>query len=285
MPQVIQLKSKVNYSYATVKMTQSRIDKGLIAIPKSLAKWFPDNNTTIQIYLDDSPVLHDKNYSSYSSSTHECRIGGLAEWFEENKLKNGDEIVVQLIDKENFIYRLIPEHNFISKTQELQRSFDKSDSEVNALDKITNLAKWTDLDEKMVVINEYYRLINSLPFEKRRYIKKYSNRARERVPYNLKVLLGDIYQGHCQVCDFWFLKKDNTAYYEIHHISPLFGNHPKNLILVCPNCHSQFEYADVHHQFNNEDWLISVTFNKDTYSINQIILKTRLEDSYKKLFI
>jgi len=124
-----------------------------------------------------------------------------------------------------------------------------------------------------------------LPFEKRRFIKKYSNRARESVPYNLKVLLGTIYQGNCQVCYFGFLKQDNTPYYEIHHIRPLFGNHPKNLILVCANCHSQFEYANVQHKFNNEGWLIGASFNKNTYSVNQIVLKTRFESSYKKLFI
>jgi hypothetical protein len=48
-------------------MTQSRIDKGLMAIPMSLAEWFPDYNTTIQVYLDDSSVLHTKNYSSYKA--------------------------------------------------------------------------------------------------------------------------------------------------------------------------------------------------------------------------
>ncbi len=47
--QVIQNKSEINYSYITIKATQSRIDKGLIAIPVSLTKWFPVHIDTIQV--------------------------------------------------------------------------------------------------------------------------------------------------------------------------------------------------------------------------------------------
>jgi hypothetical protein len=56
----------------------------------------------------------------------------MADWFKETKIKSGDEIVIQVIDKENFIYRLIPEKKFISKTQELQHGFDNSESEQEA---------------------------------------------------------------------------------------------------------------------------------------------------------
>jgi hypothetical protein len=47
---VIRSKSQINYSYATIKITQSRIDKGLIAIPMTLSEWFPDRSDTIQVY-------------------------------------------------------------------------------------------------------------------------------------------------------------------------------------------------------------------------------------------
>ena len=73
--QLVQSKSKINYSYSTIKITQSRLEKGLVAIPISFAEWFPSYNTTIKIYLDDSSDLYNKNYSSYTSSTRECRIG------------------------------------------------------------------------------------------------------------------------------------------------------------------------------------------------------------------
>lgn len=283
--QVTQTKSEINYSYKTIKITQSRISKGLIAIPVALAKWFPEHNDTIQIYLNDSPVSQTKHYSSYDSSTRECRIGGMKHWFQQNNIRSGDEIVIQIMDKEHFIYGLIPERNFIVKTKELQNSFDNSETDQEASEQITTLVEWTDVDKQRVVLSEYHRLVNTLSVQERRYVKKHSNQAREGVPSNLRVLVGDIYQGHCQVCDFWFLKKDQTPYFETHHINPLQGNNPKNLVLVCANCHRQFEYTDVHHEFNDDGWLVKVSFNNRIYSLNQIHLKTKLDDSFKELFI
>lgn len=282
---MIKIESKINYSYATIKVTQSRIDKGLIAIPVSLVQWFPDHKTTIKVFLDESAVLNNKSYSPYTSSTRECRIGGMAEWYKENKLKDGDEIVVQLIDKKHFIYRLVPEQKFLLKTQELQSSLDKAESENEASEKIITLANWADLEKKKVVLGEYHRLIKSTPIKERRYMNKYSNRIKEDVPPNIRVLLGELYQGHCQVCDFWFLKKDNKPYFEIHHINPDQGHHPINLVVVCGNCHNQFEFANVRNEFTANSWLTTVSFNNKPYPVNQIFLKTRWEESFKQLYI
>ncbi len=282
---MIKIESKINYSYATIKVTQSRIDKGLIAIPVSLVQWFPDHKTTIKVFLDESAVLHNKSYSPYTSSTRECRIGGMAEWYKENKLKDGDEIVVQLIDKKHFIYRLVPEQKFLLKTQELQSSLDKAESENEASEKIITLANWADLEKKKVVLGEYHRLIKSTPIKERRYMNKYSNRVKEDVPPNIRVLLGELYQGHCQVCDFWFLKKDNKPYFEIHHINPPQGHHPINLVVVCGNCHNQFEFANVRNEFTANGWLTTVSFNNKPYPVNQIFLNTTWEESFKQIYI
>ena len=284
LSQVIQTKSEIDYSYKTIKITQSRIGKGLIAIPVALAKWFPDHNDTIQVYLNDSPVSQTKHYSSYDSSTRECRIGGMKQWFQQNNIKRGDEIVIQLIDKELFIYRLIPERNFILKTKELQNSFDKSETEEEASEKITTLAQWTHLTEGKVVLNEYYRLINALLTKGRQYVNKQPSRTRESAPTNLRTLLEQIYKGHCQVCDFWFLKRDKKPYFETHHIDPLKGHHPKNLLVVCGNCHNQFEYTEVKQVFNDE-WLVRVSFNERTHSVKQAVLSAKIEGFFKELII
>ncbi len=281
----IRSKSQINYSYATIKMTQSRIDRGLLAIPVALAKWFPDHNETIQIHLNDSPVSQTKHYSSYSSSTRECRIGGMMAWFQQNNIKSGDEIVIQLIDEERFIYRLIPEQNFILKTKELQYSFDNSETEQEASEKITTLAQWTDLDKNKVTLNEYYRLIDTLSIEGRQYINKHSSRARESVPSNLRIVLEYLYKGNCQVCNFGFLKRNKKPYFEIHHLDPQKGHHPKNLLVVCGNCHNQFEHADVKQEFNEDRWLFRVSFNERTYSVEQSVLSMKPEMFSKQLFI
>ena len=283
--QIIRNKSKISYSYATVKLTQSRIDKGLIAIPVSLAEWFPDHNCIIQVYLNDLSVLQTKNYSSYNSTTRECRIGSMREWFEENDIKNGDEIVIQLIDKTNAVYRLTSERKFIAKAQALQNNFDNSDNEQRASEEIVKLAQWTNLDKEKTVSNEYYRLVNAMPIIKRDYIEKHSSRVRESIPVSLRTLLENIYKGYCQVCDFWFLKQDNQPYFETHHLNPLQGHHPKNIIVVCGNCHNQFEYANVQHEFNNDGWLTSVSFNGKLFLVHNLVLDTKPEESYKELFI
>ncbi len=155
LPQTIRSESQVNYSYMTINMTSSRIDKGLIAIPVSLAEWFPKHNGIINVYLDDSLNLQPKTFSSYKSSTRECRIGGVADWFETNEIKSGDEIVIQVMDKENFIYRLITEKRFIARTKELQYGFDRSASEQEASEKITAIAQWTNMGKKKVVLSEF----------------------------------------------------------------------------------------------------------------------------------
>jgi hypothetical protein len=282
---MIKVKSPINYNYATIKITQSRINKGLIAIPISLIKWFPEHNARIQIYLDDSITPESKNYSSYKSKTRECRIGGMAEWFSRNNIKDGDEIVIQLMDKKHFIYRLIPESKYILKTHKLQESLDSSEDEASAKEEILRLSKWAGIDRSKVVLNEYVRLVYSSQIKERRYVKRRLNQARESAPYNLRVLLGDIYKGHCQVCEFWFLKRDNGPYFEIHHINPLLSNNPRNLIVVCANCHRQFEYAAVKNEFNQDNWLIKVSFNSKIYSVNQILLTAKYEEFFKQLHI
>ena len=287
LSKTMKTRSKINYNYQTVKISQSRIDRGLIALPRSLAgaDWFPNYNTTIQVYLGNSLIPEDKNYTSYTSSTNESRIGGMADWFNANDIRDGDEIVIQLIDKEEHIYRLIAENDFIIKTKKLQDGFDNSQDEDEALAGVIQLADWTELDKSKVALNEYRRLVDTMPIRRRGYVSRQSNRTRERTPHNLRILLREIYQGHCQVCAFTFLKTDDTPYFEIHHIDRAEGHQPQNLIVVCANCHRQFEFANVDHTFNNEGWLIKVNFNQNAYDINQILLQSKIENFMKQTHI
>ena len=282
---IIKTKSEINYDYQTIEISQSRIDKGLIALPRSLTGWFPDHHTTIRVYLGDSPIPEVKNYTSYTGSTNESRIGGMADWFNANNIRGGDEIVIQLIDEKEGIYRLIAENDFIIKTKKLQDSFDNSQDEEEALEGVVQLAKWTELDKSRVSLNEYRRLVDTMPIRKREYVSRQSNQTRERAPHNLRVLLGEIYQGCCQVCDFTFLKKDDKPYFEIHHIDPVESHQPKNLMVVCANCHRQFQFANVDHIFNDESWLIKVNFNQSSYDINQILLNAKIEDFMKQTHV
>ena len=276
--------SKIGYNYATIRVTQSRIDKGLLAIPVALIAWFPRQNTQVKVFFGDSAVPQVKNYTAYNSSSRECRIGGLGDWFKENQIKDGYEIVIQVIDKDNFAFRLIPEEKFILKTQEIQNAFDNSADEKEAVENLIQISNWTDVDRNIVKLNEFYRLVNEAKIEERKKIAKKGVSIRENVPASLKITLNEIYLGHCQVCDFWFLKKDRTPYFEIHHIETELGNHPKNLLVVCGNCHNQFTYANIEQEFK-DGWLSKVCFNEREFEVNQIVFKQNFIEPIKEVFI
>ncbi len=283
-PAIIRSQSQIAYNYATIRITKSRLDKGLLAIPVSLIQWFPKQNYQINVFLDDSVHSQLKTYTSYTSPSRECRIGGLSEWFRENQIKEGDEIVLQVVDKDNFVYRLIPEVKFITKTKQIQTEFDNSTDELNAEQNLFRIADWTRTDEKTAKLKEFFRLIKQPIIKERQLISKKGSFGKESTPSNIRILLGKIYLGHCQVCDFWFLRKDKKPYYEIHHLNPKIGNHIKNLILVCGNCHNQFEYADTKEEFK-DGWLAKVYFNNRIFVINQIISKHKIEEGTKTIFV
>src|SRR5438105_3009214 len=106
-----QVQSEIGYNYVTIKITRSRIDKGLLAIPVSLLDKFPKEKRKITIFFDDEEQSSIKNFTPSNSSSQECRINGLASWFVKNKIQDQDEIVIQFLDEDENegIYRLIKE--------------------------------------------------------------------------------------------------------------------------------------------------------------------------------
>ncbi|GAB4377569.1 MAG: hypothetical protein Kow0042_25500 [Calditrichia bacterium] len=277
----IQAPSKINYSYHTIKITQSRIEKGLLARPISLKNYFPKTNRKIMIYLDDSEEPQEKNFTPFSSSTRESRIGGLRNWLIQNNIQSGDEVVIQILDQDRYIFRFIPEKKFIAKTSDYQKSFETADNDDLANLNLFNLAKWTRVEQSQVYLNEFIRLIRRSRMRERKVLTKKENRFREKTPNHLRILLENIYKGNCQICHFTFLKKYGKPYYEIHHLNPKMGHHPKNLILVCANCHCQFEYSNVKSVFNQAGRLIEVHFNWKPYQVNQAITDEKSFDFTK----
>ncbi|MEW6655237.1 MAG: HNH endonuclease signature motif containing protein [Bacteroidota bacterium] len=284
-PKKITEKSELNYDYKTIRVTKSRISKGLLAIPRGFTNYLPKLSQRIKIYLDDSLTPQIKTFSSYYSSTNENRIGGLKDWFSENQICEGDELVLQILDKERFIYRLFTESTFIRKTNEFQKDFDNSEDNNIASQKIERISNLTQVEKSRIIYNEFLRLSNYSNEEMRRRIKISNRFNKERTPPNIKIILGNIYHGLCQVCSFSFLKKDANPYYEIHHLEPYIGHHPKNLVLVCANCHRQFEYAVVKKKLNEEGWLLKVIFNQKEYFVKQAINEIEKQDFLKTVFL
>ena len=283
MPKQIHVPSLINYNYSTIKMTRSRIEYGLLAVPINLLNMFPKDSSDLYIYFDDSKVLRKKSFV-LSEKNREARVYGLSEWYNKNSLIEGDEIVIQLLNQKENIYRFVTEKRFIEKNTKIQTSFDKSTNEINAESNLANLSDWNKIEPEQTALREVFRLSKENLEERKRRIRRNVN-SKETVSPQLRISLLRIYQGVCQVCQFWFLKKDNNPYFEIHHLNALYGNHPKNLLLVCANCHRQFEFANVKKEFDIDGWLNTVIFNQKKYHINQAITKVSQSDIIKTIYV
>ncbi|MBL7192025.1 HNH endonuclease [bacterium] len=259
--------------YIIVKTTAGRIKKGILSVPVSLIDSFPKERGLISILLDNSPKVYHMHYSPYESSTRECRINGLERWFGKHNAQGEENIVITIIDKDKFIYRLCFEDDYLNRVNLLSQRFIKSSNETTAENNLTNLSKWTGKDKKLIVINQLQIIVEKPAEEWRSLIITAPSIRRERTPVCLKVLLGEVYDRKCQICQYTFQKRDNKYYYEIHHLDPIKGNNPKNLIVVCANCHCQFEYAEVTKYFNIEDWLIFVKMNNLMTPVKQVLSK------------
>lgn len=259
-------------NYITVETTPGRISKGLLSIPVSLTDIFPKQRQKIFLMFDDSRRLYEKPFSPYESTTRECRINGLRHWYKKHNAKGDEQVVITVIDKANFVYRLCFEEKYLMKTSSLEEKFYTSKSENAADNNLKRLADWTGNELKIIALNQYKNLANISEETLRKKFDLHGVGGRERAPYSIKSLLSRIYNGRCQVCDFTFQKKDGQNYFEIHHIRPKIGHNPKNLLVVCPNCHRQFEFAEVIHWFNPQNWLVKVKFNLTNHKVNQIFL-------------
>jgi hypothetical protein len=262
------VKSNIAYNYKTIKLTQSRLNKGLLAIPASLTELFPSSKTKIQILFDKSNNPIEKNFTPYSSSSRECRIGGMTDFFGKNKLKNGDELVIQALDKD--LFRIMTEKQFQGFVKNIEQEIEKVNDESIINNKLQELSQITNSTLLEVNLNEFKRLSEN-EMEERAFQKPRSSRPKESAPRHLRILLTKLYQGKCQISGFGFTTKNGLPYYEIHHIKPNYGHHIKNLLVVSPNVHAQFTYALVEEYFDNDGWLRKVKLNEQEFSVFQII--------------
>ncbi len=262
--------SKILFNYKTIKMTQSRLNKGLLAIPVSLIDYFPKQKGKIYITTGTNDKVSAKTFTPYTSSSRECRIGGMRGFYEKADLKDGDEIVIQILDTNK--YRIITEKQFENVVKRTEKEFDESESEAVASAKLEAISKIVSATPKETLWSEYYRL-TKMEIKKRRPRMAKPREAKETAPSSIRKLLTEIYDGKCQITGFGFLMDNGKPYFEIHHIKSELGNHIKNILVVSPNIHAQFTYAFVREFFDNDGWLRRVKFNDRTFVVNHIIDK------------
>ncbi|MEK6552104.1 MAG: HNH endonuclease, partial [Bacteroidota bacterium] len=95
--------------------------------------------------------------------------------------------------------------------------------------------------------------------------------TKENVPPFIRKILLEVYKGKCQLTNFTFITESGVPYFEVHHIKPELAHHLKNILVVCPNVHRQFEYTNVKEYFDNDGWLRKVKFNEDEFFVRQAI--------------
>ncbi|MGI9461414.1 MAG: HNH endonuclease [Alphaproteobacteria bacterium] len=260
------IQTNIPFNYITIKITQSRIAKGLLAIPVSLIDKFPKKNRIITVFENDKAV--EKPYTSYNSSSKECRIGGMQNFYKKYKIQNGDELVIIILSNNN--YKIIPEKIFKKEFQTLENKIDNTieDHKIDLLFK--DLSKLTNQNQSAVMQNEFIRLATN-DFENRKIIKNKNIFHKDSVPPAIRNILLTLYQGKCQLSNFTFMMKNDKPYFELHHINPKLGHHVKNLLVVSPNIHAQFTHANFQQIFDNDGWLRKVIFDYQQYNVFQAI--------------
>lgn len=262
-----QVKTDLPFSYVTVKTTIGRIRKGILAVPVSLNHVFPDSKGKIYL-VDSTGNVGAKSFTPASSSSNECRIGGLYAFYANHNVGDGDEIVVLKKDDDKF--QLIPEKEFVGNVRQTLLSFQKSDEASKAEAELEAVSNYVDISKIDLLKNQFVTLSkNNIEKRKTRNIGAY--KQNQPVPYSLRRILAELYKGKCQISNFTFTMKNGKRYFEIHHIDPNLGNHFKNLLVVSPNVHAQFTHASIKHAFDDQNWLRRVSFNGDERSVFQII--------------
>jgi hypothetical protein len=203
------VKSELPLNYVTVKTTKSRIDKGLLAIPVSLVDIFPTKSNKIYL-VNESGIVEAKSFTPYKSSSRECRIGGLRAFYDNYQVRDGEELVIQLLDDDKF--RIIPERIFqnilSNRFAQLKKSKDDDETD-NILSQISEICNLQKID---ILKNEYVLLSNE-KLENRKKTEKNTSIVRESVPYSIRKILIELYEGKCQITNFSFLtKKKQTIF-------------------------------------------------------------------------
>ncbi|MGB4205833.1 MAG: hypothetical protein WBJ84_09485 [Bacteroidales bacterium] len=261
------VKSNLPLSYITIKTTKSRIEKGLLAIPVSLIDLFPKTGRKIFLVNQDG-IAEEKSFTPYTSSSRECRIGGLKSFYKHYKISDGEELVIQLIDDKK--YKILPEKLFSEKLKDILSEFENSKDETHAGNILSTISELTNLPMNEVLKNEYV-ILSRTKMVNRNKVEKKTASVRESVPYSIRKILLELYKGECQLTNFTFLTRTGIPYFELHHIDKDKGNHLKNLLVVSPNIHAQFTFANVEQYFDNDGWLRKVKFNQNEHTVYQII--------------
>ena len=262
----------------TIYATDSRISKGLLAIPRRFASGFPATKGRILVIFDDGIRVEPKIYVPYEPKIKESRVFGMSRWYSRRGIVAGDAITVTLEDSDKGIYRIALDR-FIEqrRAEQARRQLYTTDSPQIAAEQLCRLAESRKERIQETAFQEI-ALIAQRPLLKRKRVMVFQTGRAEAVPPALRALLEGVHQGKCQICDFTFKKRDGKPYFEIHHLEPDKGHHPMNVLVICPNCHAQLENATVTEMERVMGWLVAVKINGKRFRVRQPFVRRRLPE-------
>lgn len=254
----------------TIRASASRLEKGLLAIPQKFKGLFPDMRGPISVFFDDDEDLHEITFQPYDPVVKESRVLGLARWFSTRGVRGGDLISVTIEDQGRRLYRIALDR-YVQERRELKarQGLEAAETESEADRQLTLLSQLTRRRPRAVAREELLRIASeSDPAPRPTVLPRVAERH-EVVPSAIRVLLRELHGGRCQLCSFTFEKRGGGPYFEVHHLDPSVGHHPRNLLVVCPNCHAQFEYAVVTDFRWACGWLVGVAINGKRLTVRQ----------------
>ena len=254
----------------TIRATASRIEKGLLAVPQRFRDWFPREKGPIQVAFDDEEDTKAITFHPYDPVAKENRIFGLGQWISKRGIRDGDVISITIEDTDRPLYRIALGRYVREREEQKARhglTAARTDSEaVQELSKLSRLAKRRPRE---VAQEELLRIAEGSARQPRPRTSPVARERHEGVPSGTRVLLRELHDGKCQLCAFTFKKRSGEPYFEIHHLDPEIGHHPSNLLLLCPNCHAQFEHAVVTDFKWLGIWLVAVVINGKRIVVRQ----------------
>lgn len=270
--------------HLTFRVSASRLAKGLLAIPSKSRHLFPTEKGSIQVVFDDGAKVELLSFLPYDPKVKEIRIFGLGRWFKKRNVRTGDAITIVVEDEASRLYRIVQER-FVRDRQERRtrhklRSAATDDAAIQELQALSLLTK---ARPHQTAKQEVLRIVQETACKPRPRVLTAESARYEGVPPGMRLLMRELHRGKCQVCAFTFEKRNGEPYFEIHHLDPELGHHPKNLLLLCGNCHAQFEHANVTDYEMLGDWVIAVKINGKRVFVRQPLAEDSISGSLPAL--
>jgi len=263
-----------------IRATSSRLSKGLLAIPQRFVHLFPADKSKIYVRFDSEGLATPLTYTAYDTSSREARIFGLGGWFSTATIQNGDVIRIIVLDREKRLYRIALDNVVQAEEEAATRvRLESAQSDNVAEQEFHTLVRLTQRRPRKLAQQEVLQIAERTICKPRPQMLVPASIRSEGVPAGLRHLLRELHGGKCQMCSFTFQRRDGEPYFEIHHLDPELGHHPHNLLVLCANCHAQFEHAKLADFVWNENWLVSVTINGRHRFVRQPLAKRSLRGS------